>query len=160
MLLLTYKILERRNKMLLRTNEKESISEVLEILSYMEEEYKNKIPTTFLRFLQDNKDINYKNHIDANVDIASQITKDKTKVILGIIFYNFWSNKEEKKEFEKILRENEIKKEEEADNLYKYEDLFKNKTNVINENNLPVEIKDKWYEKIANFLKKAFHIKK
>jgi len=84
----------------------------------------------------------------------------KTKAILGIIFYNFWSNKEEKKEFEKILRENEIKKEEEADNLYKYEDLFKNKTNVINENNLPVEIKDKWYEKIANFLKKAFHIKK
>lgn len=145
--------------MLLGTNEKESISEVLEILSYMEEEYKNKIPTKFLRFLQDNKDINYKNHIDSNIDIASQITKDKTRVILGIIFYNFWSTEEEKKEFEEILRKNEVNKQEEADKLYKYEDLFRKKASIRNDNNLPIEIKEKWYEKIANFLKKAFHIK-
>lgn len=145
--------------MTLETNEKEAISEVLEILSYMEEEYKNKIPTKFLKFLQDNKDNNYKKHIDPNIDIASQITKDKTRVILGMIFYNFWSTEEEKKEFEKILKENENKRQKELSELYKYEDLFKKKSNVINENNLPMEIKEKWYEKIANFLKKAFHIK-
>ncbi len=145
--------------MTLETNEKEAISEVLEILSYMEEEYKSKIPTKFLKFLQDNKDNNYKKHIDPNIDIASQITKDKTRIILGIIFYNFWSNEEEKKEFEKILKENENKRQKELNKLYKYEDLFKKKSNVINVNNLPVEIKEKWYEKIANFLKKAFHIK-
>lgn len=146
--------------MTLETNEKEAISEVLEILSYMEEEYKSKIPTKFLKVLQDNKDNNYKNHIDPNIDIASQITKDKTRVILGIIFYNFWSTEEDKKEFEKILNENENKRQEELNKLYKYEDLFKKKVNVRNDNNLLVEIKEKWYEKIANFLKKAFHIKK
>lgn len=144
--------------MTLGTKEKEAISEVLEILNYMEEEYTNKIPTKFLKFLQDNRDINYKNHIDANLDITSQITKDKTRVILGIIFYNFWSTEEEKKEFEEILKENEINRQEESNKLYKYEDLFRKKANVEN-NNLPIEIKEKWYEKIANFLKKAFHIK-
>ena len=43
--------------MVLGIQEKESISEVLEILDYMEEEYKNKLPPKFLKFLQENKDI-------------------------------------------------------------------------------------------------------
>ena len=148
--------------MVLRTQEKESISEVLEILDYMEEEYKNKLPSKFLKFLQENKDNNYKNHINVNEDINSQITKNKTKAILGVIFYNFWCNEDERKEFAKILNENEAKKQEELSKNYNYDDLFKKSEKIepiVNEK-LPVVVKKTWYQKIFNTLKRIFHIKK
>lgn len=95
---------------MLGTHDKESISEVLEILGYMDDEYLNKISPDFLKFLQENKDINYIKHIDITKDIESQITKKKTKAILGIIFYKFWSDEQEKKDFIKTLKDNEAKK--------------------------------------------------
>lgn len=148
--------------MVLGIQEKESISEVLEILDYMEEEYKNKLPPKFLKFLQENKDNNYKNHIDINEDINSQISKSKTRALLGMIFYNFWCNEDERKEFAEILKENEVKKQEELNKNYNYEDLFKKSEkveHVVNEK-LPVVIRKTWYQKLFNNLKKFFHINK
>lgn len=148
--------------MILGTQEKESISEVLEILDYMDEEYTSKLPTKFFKFLQENKDNNYKHHIDINKDINSQISKSKTKALLGVIFYNFWCNEEERKEFAEILKENEVKKQEELSKNYKYEDLFKKSEkieHVVNEK-LPVVIRKTWYHKLFNTLKEFFHIKK
>lgn len=147
---------------MLGIQEKEAISEVLEILDYMDEEYKNKLPSKFLKFLQENKDNNYKKHININKNINSQITKSKTKALLGVIFYNFWCNEEERKEFEKLLKKNEIKKQEELSKNYNYEDLFKKieKIEHVVDEKLPVIIRKTWYQKLFNTLKKFFHINK
>lgn len=142
---------------MLGIQEKESIAEVLEILSYMEQKYVDKIPANFLNFLQDNKDVNYERHIDVNEDISSQISKNKTRALLGILYYNFWCNEEEKRDFEKKLKENEAKKQIELSKNYNYEDLFKKDTKEeINNEELPVIVKKTWYQKVINFLKKAF----
>lgn len=148
--------------MVLGIQEKESISEVLEILNYMDEEYTKKLPPKFLKFLQENKDNNYENHIDINEDINSQINKNKTKALLGIIFYNFWCNEDEKKDFIEILKENETKEQEGLSKNYNYEDLFKKSKkvkHVVNEK-LPVIIRKTWYQKLLYTLKNFFHIKK
>lgn len=142
--------------MVLGRQEKESIAEVLEILDYMEEKEIKKIPSKFLRFLQDNKDNNYKKHIDANIDINSQISKNKTKAILGMILYNFLCNKDEKKEFEKILKENEIKNQEELSKNFNYDDLFKKKRIEKCNEMLPIIKKQTWYQKLITTLKKFF----
>ena len=142
---------------MLGIQEKESISEVLEILSYMEQKYVDKIPTNFLKFLQDNKDVNYERHIDVNKDISSQISKSKTRALLGILYYNFWCNEEEKRDFEKKLKENEAKKQIELSKNYNYEDLFKKDIKEeIKDEELPIIAKKAWYQKVINFLKKAF----
>ena len=142
---------------MLGTQEKESISEVLEILSYMEQKYIDKIPSNFLNFLKDNKDVNYERHIDVNEDINSQISKNKTRALLGILYYNFWCNEEEKRDFEKKLKENEAKKQVELSKNYNYEDLFKKDTKEeIKDEELPVIAKKAWYQKVIDFLRKSF----
>ena len=142
---------------MLGIQEKESIAEVLEILSHMEQKYVDKIPTKFLNFLQDNKDVNYKKHIDVNIDINSQISKNKTRALLGILYYNFWCNEEEKRNFEKKLKENEAKKQMELSKNYNYEDLFKKDTKEeIKDEELPVIAKKAWYQKVIDFLRKSF----
>lgn len=146
---------------MLGIQEKESIAEVLEILDHMEQQYINKIPTKFLNFLQDNKDINYKKHINVNVDINSQISKNKTRALLGILYYNFWCNEEEKRNFEKKLKENEAKKQIELSKNYNYEDLFKKDINMeIKNEDLPIMVKKTWYQKLISFFKKAFNREK
>ena len=142
---------------MLGIQEKESIAEVLEILSHMEQKYVDKIPTKFLNFLQDNKDVNYKKHIDVNIDINSQISKNKTRALLGILYYNFWCNEEEKRNFEKKLKEIEAKKQMELSKNYNYEDLFKKDTKEeIKDEELPVIAKKAWYQKVIDFLRKSF----
>lgn len=142
---------------MLEIQDKESISEVLEILEYMDNEYVNKISPDFLKFLEENKDINYIKHIDTTKEIDFQITKRRTKAILGIIFYRFWSDEQEKKEFIKILNENEIKKQEQLSQKYNYDDLFKRNAEIPKEHTeLTIPTKEKWYKKLINTLKKIF----
>lgn len=146
---------------MLGIQEKESIAEVLEILDHMEQQYINKIPTKFLNFLQNNKDVNYEKHIDVNVDINSQISKNKTRALLGILYYNFWCNEEEKRNFEKKLKENEAKKQMELSKNYNYEDLFKKDIKVeIKNEDLPIVVKKTWYQKLISFFKRAFNKEK
>ena len=146
---------------MLGIQEKESISEVLEILDYMDEEYKNKISPDFLKFLQNNKATTYKKHINPNKDIACQISRNKTKALLGVLFYNFWCNEEEKKEFIKNLKENEARMQMKLSETGSYTDLFlKNKEIERDIESLPITVKQTWYRKIINILNKIFRIKR
>ena len=145
---------------MLGTQDKESISEVLEILEYMDDEYVKKISPEFLKFLKENKDINYIKHIDIKKEIEPQITKNRTKAILGIIFYRFWSDEKEKKDFVKTLNDNEIKKREMLSKNYNYDDLFKNNIEMPKEHTeLIIPDKEKWYKKLLNKFKKIFNKK-
>lgn len=140
---------------MLGVQDKESIAEVLEILEYMDNEYVNKISPDFFRFLEENKDINYIKHIDTTKEIESQITKIRTKAILGIIFYRFWSDEKEKKEFIKTLNDNEIEKQEQLSQKYNCDDLFKRDEEIPKEHTeLMIIPKERWYIKLINTLKK------
>lgn len=138
--------------------------QVIEILKYVPQESVDKIPQEMIKTFKINMDDKYDFKIDISKSFEEQDILEETKAILANIFRDYWATPEQKErilEKEKNDREIEenIKREK-----YNPDDLFKKKQKVIQQNeeiqnNLPVEIKkEKFYEKIINFLKKIFHI--
>lgn len=138
--------------------------QVIEILKYVPQESVDKIPKEMIKTFKINMDDKYDFKIDISKSFEEQDIFEETKAILANIFRDYWATPEQKERIlgkEKNDREIEenIKREK-----YNPDDLFKKKQKVIQQNeeiqsNLPVEIKkEKFYEKIINFLKKIFHI--
>lgn len=141
------------------TNEfAEAAAEINEILSYLPNEYVQKIPKKLRDFFEKVKSNNYILKIDPYKSLEEQELKPKTKTLLTIIYRNYWCNEEEKEELDKILIENDRKYEEELREKYNPDDIFKNRDNrniqVNNtQNNLPMEIKkENLFIKIWNFI--------
>ena len=137
-------------------------TEVLEILENTEEEDYKKIPTEFLKNLEDNASPNYKSNIDLTKDFNEQDLLPETLDLLACIYRQFWCGEEEKKEFDKIMQENEIKYQKELSEKYSTDKIFSSKKpeNIqIEEKTLEViefEKKEKFYVKIINFIKSFF----
>lgn len=104
---------------------KEAVGEVLIILENTEESLINKIPKQLLEFWREiaSKDINLE--IDTSKSLSELNLKPKTKALIAMIYRNYWCTPEERKEYDKILRENEEKFQEEARQKYNPEDIFK-----------------------------------
>ena len=85
----------------------EAITEVLEILKNADNTYMEKLPEKFKKFLNDNKTTSYIPEIDFSKELKDLKIRKETKELLGIMYLNYWSNDEEKKEYVKLLSENE-----------------------------------------------------
>lgn len=101
------------------TKEKYAIaySEVLIIINNMNEINRNKIPSGFIKFLEENKDLNY-NVEKLSLNNANEL-KRETRIIMALIYRDFFLSEEEREIKDKEKTENEIKK-------YSYENIFKN----------------------------------
>ena len=111
-----------------------------------------------------NMDDKYDFKIDISKSFEEQDIFEETKAILANIFRDYWATPEQKERIlEKERNDREIEENIKREK-YNPDNLFKKKQKVIQQNeeiqsNLPVEIKkEKFYEKIINFLKKIFHI--
>lgn len=147
----------------------ESYTEVLEILNNMEFKYIEKIPLELREFFKKNASKEYKFHIDSSIPLEEYKLKDNTINILAMLNLNYWCESEEhKQELLKKYYKNDIKKQEELDNKYNLDDLFKrnNKKIIVNKqedtNNLPLQYEEvKWYKKvydsIIKFIKGIFN---
>ena len=113
----------------------EAITEVLEILKNADNTYMEKLPEKFKKFLNDNKSTSYIPEIDFSKELKDLKIRKETKELLGIMYLNYWSNDEEKKEYVKLLSENEKKYQEELTEKYNPDNLFKKtaKQDDINE---------------------------
>ena len=151
------------------------ISEVLAILDYSEPEYKEKIPKKLMNFFEENQSKTYKPQIDPSKKIEEMNLLPETKGLLSILYLDYWSTPEEKEEFKSILKDNQIKYNEELrqkynpdnifDNVKKEETLtqqnqnFENNERVVKEESL-VEYKDGFMnnliQKIKEFIYKIF----
>lgn len=136
----------------------EASAEISEILSYLPNEYIQKIPKKLRDFFEKVKSKNYISKITPYKVLEEQELKPKTKTLLTIIYRNYWCSEEEKKEIDKILIENDRKYEKELRQKYNPDNIFKNRDNRNVEsnntqNNLPIEIKkDHFFSKIWNFI--------
>lgn len=143
--------------------------EVLEILKYMPNESVNKIPKTLLETFEMNKDVNHTFKVDVNKDFEGQDLLEETKDIFANIFRDFWATPYQKERI--IAKQNYDRQvlEEEKRQKYNPDDLFKK--NVKNEekigdeeinnnlnNNLPVEYKESFYQKVIGFFKRLFNL--
>ena len=148
--------------------QKMAYKEVIEVLKYVPQEDVNKISKEKLDFYKNNMDNNYNFEIDINKDFEEQNLSETAKVILAIIFRDYWATPEQK---EKILKKEKYdieKKEQEKREKYSTTDIFKKKENAnanvnvqenVEENSLTIYKKEKWYISFINFFKKIFNRK-
>lgn len=104
---------------------KEAVGEVLIILEHTEESLINKIPKQLMEFWREiaSKDIALV--VDTSKSLTELNLKPKTKALIAMIYRNYWCTPEERKEYDKILRENEEKFQEAARQKYNPDDIFK-----------------------------------
>lgn len=144
---------------------RQSLKEVNLIIGLMEKQYIDKIPSKLLNFIKENMDNSYVCNINTSEPINKQNIKKDTKILLSILYRNYWCSKEEKKKLisEDIYLKN--KEEEEKKSKYNIDKIFENKKkNNINENDkeksMMIESKKEGiFRKILNKIIKLFKIK-
>lgn len=140
---------------------KESYSEVFEIINFLGDEYKNKIPKKLYKFIENNRDKTYKPkfNLENNIDSLNETSVSrKTIAIIAFLNSKYWTEDEQKKqELEKIYSADQARFEEAV--IEDYDDeLLCNSGPALDteENTLPVLFKEKWYKKIIRKIKKIF----
>lgn len=145
---------------------KQSLTELNTIIHYMDMEYLKKIPQKFINFISENMDSNYEPNISKNIPINEQTLKKDTRVLLSLLYRNYWCDEESKTE---LIKEDLLAKdiyEKELREKYNPDNIFKNKkeqidnisTSQVQENVTSlVEYKEQtWYQKIFENIRKFF----
>lgn len=148
-------------------NYAKAYKEVIEILNFVPKESVDKIPETMLEVFKTKMDKDWDFKVDINKSFDEQNLLDETKAIFANIFRDYWATPYQKERIEAKERYDRQKIEEEKEEKYNPDDLFKKKkmeTSKESEEkekikNLPIEVKkENFYEKIINFFKKIFNI--
>lgn len=146
----------------MENNLSKAYTEVLLILSYMEQKYVDMIPKKLLELFNEEKDKNYQPKINPNISLAEQNLQRKTLILLAMLNLNYWCEDEnEKKEMLKVYSENDKKIEAEMRERYNPDNLFKN-NKMINEikqiNNIDmIKYKENIFTKLKKLFKKIFN---
>ena len=77
---------------------KNSFKEVYDILENTEEDLLSKIPNSFMNFIKNNMNVDYKTSINLNETIDKQHLLKETEAILSLIYRSYWATDEEKNE--------------------------------------------------------------
>lgn len=137
---------------------RQSLTELNTIIHYMDIEYLKKLPQKFIEFVNLNMDKDYIPNIDKNTPINEQKLKEDTKVLLSLLYRNYWCDDEKKRALiqEDLVAKNNYEKE--LREKYNPDNIFKNKSKVAEntiepqkeENNTELieYTEPKWYQKI------------
>ena len=144
-------------------------TEVNCLLEYLPKSYIDKLPKKLIELIKMQSNEQYNINIDPNKSLLEQNFSKKTKDLISVMKYNYWSTEEEKKQLEKIFYENEKQYQEELRKKYNMDDIFKRKESInkdenttknIDVNNLPVEVKkENIFKRIFNRIMKIFNKK-
>ena len=143
---------------------KNSFKEVYDILENTEEDLLSKIPNSFMNFIKNNMNVDYKTSINLNETIDKQHLLKETEAILSLIYRIYWATDEEKNEFAKkdnleLIKEEEQKKEQyQGKDIYKVFEERKNLNTITVDNNLMVIENESFikriFRKFLNIFKK------
>ena len=143
---------------LLTTTYQKAYVEILEIINYMGQEYKKKIPRKLLNFFEKNKDLNYEYKLE-NLNL-SNLFLNETMIILALIEQKYWTTGKEQKVLNQALKENEKKYQEDLRQKYHLDNLFKDKTlnttQTVDNSIAMIEHKKSIFTKIKNLFKRNF----
>lgn len=112
-----------------------ALAELKVILENSEDSIIKKIPKTFIMFVEENYDKDYSCKITPNISINDQNILDETKYLIALIYRSYLCSENERKEYDKILLENEINYQNE---IYEKYDI-----NVFNGKKKESEIEEK-----------------
>lgn len=123
-------------------NEKYAIAmaETLHYLKGINQNDIDKIPSKFMKFLKDNASQEYVCEFDYTKSLKEQSLRNETRGLIAMICLNYWCETEEQKDnFKKHLKQNEIKYQEELQKKYNINEMFKK--NILHKdisNNVPI----------------------
>ena len=143
-------------------NIKCAYSEVYEIINLMSYDLRSKIPSKFIDLIMAQKDENYIPQIARDIPLEKQNLREETISILAYLKLNCFCDNEEKKQFMKMLNENERKYQEELREKYNPDNIFENKEqNISPKENASysmaiIEYKESIFKRIINKIKEIF----
>lgn len=129
---------------------KKALSEVDEIIQYMPDELKSKIPDNFKKVIKQEKQQDYRPEV--NKLLIENKLLPETVVMLGLIYRDFLCSQQEKERMQ--LQDNEDYQRQMEKEVLSYEELFPKRVKVEKEELHLVEVKKKWYEKVIQFFRK------
>lgn len=102
-----------------------ALTEVEAILKLMPKDMLDKIPNSFLNFIEKKKSKTYIPNLNMELSLNEQSLLNETRAILSLIYRSYLCNAEEKRKL-KIDDSIELaKKQNELNQKYSYENLFK-----------------------------------
>ena len=132
-------------------------TEVLEILKYLVPEDYEKIPKEKIEVFETyaNKDYNF--NYDPDKTLQEQNVSKTARTIIGILFRDYWATEEQREKIIRVQQQERIRIENEKQEKYKSENIFKNKIIEEKEDVALIKVEEvKWYKKIFDFFKKFF----
>ncbi len=140
-------------------------TEVNCLLEYLPQSYIEKLPKKLIDLIKKQSNEKFNIYIDTNKSLLDQNFSNKTKDLIAVIKYNYWSTDEERKQLKNIFYENENKYQEELLEKYNPNDIFKKReqrvkvTNPIDSNTQITLYKENIFTKFLNKLKNLFRKK-
>lgn len=137
-------------------------TEVNCLLEYLPQSYIDKLPKKLIELIKKQSDKQYYISIDTNKSLLEQNFSKKTKDLIAVIKYNYWSTDEERQQLKKIFYENENKYQKKLLEKYNPNDIFKKKESKtdISDNIEPnlqmVEYKENIFIRLFNKIKNIF----
>lgn len=129
------------------------------LLKYFPNSFIEQLPNKLLEIISLMVDRKYLIDVDTDKSINEQNISDKTKKILAVLTYNYWSSETEKRDIIEHLNENEKEYQEQLREKYNPDNIFKNKASKVEtaENTVAmVEYKESIFTKIKNWFKRTF----
>jgi len=136
-------------------------TEVNCLLEYLPQSYIDKLPKKIIELIKKQSDEQFNINIDTNKSLLEQDFSKKTKDLIAVIKYNYWSTEEEKQQLKNKFYENEEKYQNELFEKYNPNNVFKKKETDIDvaETNLQMMVYKenmiiRFFNKIRNILRK------
>lgn len=147
---------------------RKAFTEVNEIIKLMPIELINKIPIEFRYLIKEECDKKYLPNIKEPIEQCK--LKDETIIILGIIYREFFSLPEEREklkekdseELQKMQQfiEKELREKYNPENIFNKEERKNLNEDKKENDSIILVVKEKWYKRIVNLIKKIFKRKK
>ena len=147
----------------------QAYTEVYCLLKYFPKKYINKLPNKLLTMLEEKSNERYNIIVDPTKDLESQNISKKTKNVLAVLKYNYWSDDIEKEHLRKKFYENEKIYKEELYKKYNPDNLFADRKKSLettenteniesseDENLALIKHKESFFSKILNKIKQIF----
>lgn len=135
-----------------------SFCEVYDILQHLDIKLYRKIPKSFIKFIDENRDKEYKVNIDYCNSINNQNLQRGTRIILSVIYRDYLCSKEKR---DKLINNDKIElksKKEILNEKYSVDNIFKNRKHIIEatktENVSMLKYKKSLFSKILNKIEK------
>lgn len=133
--------------------------EVNQILRYTEEKEVNKIPIGLRLFLKDIADEKYIPEINPEISLQEHKLMKETQDILGMIYYYYWCDENERLEMSQNQKDNVQEISQEIFQNYSPDEFFegakeRRKTKLEEQALASIPEKEPWYKKLFGWFKK------